>query len=99
MGERLGNDGPWPPISEEMRKNGYQRTTKQCRERWQNHLRPSLRLGKFTAEEDEVILKTYRECGGEWMWKEMKTQPALAGRTRERVHRRLEALQRQKVNK
>lgn len=30
----------------------------QCRERWHNHLRPDLRKGDWTAEEDAVILSS-----------------------------------------
>lgn len=86
-------EGPWPPISDQMRKMGFQRTTKQCRERWQNHLQPSLRCGPFSPAEDKAILKVFAECG-KWDWKRMKQEPALKGRTRERVTRRLESLRR-----
>jgi hypothetical protein len=37
------------------------RTAKQCRERWQNHLDPTLRAGPFTAEEDRILEKAVRE--------------------------------------
>lgn len=31
------------------------RTGKQCRERWQNHLRPDIKKGKWTSEEEDQI--------------------------------------------
>ena len=42
------------------------RTAKQIRQRWVNHLDPSLRKGKFTAEEDKLILKKYKQFGPKW---------------------------------
>jgi hypothetical protein len=37
------------------------RTAKQCRERWQNHLNPDLKMGPFTAAEDLLLETAVRE--------------------------------------
>lgn len=87
---QFGSRGPWPPIAEKMRMHGFQRTDKQCRERWQHHLDPSLRLGNFSEKEDQLLMQTYHACGDKWNWKSMKE--ALPGRTRDQVKRRLKAL-------
>ena len=42
------------------------RTAKQCRERWQNHLDPTLRTGPFTVEEDLLLERAVRELGTHW---------------------------------
>lgn len=39
------------------------RKDKQCRERWFNHLSPDVKKGGWTAEEDEIILKSVQEMG------------------------------------
>lgn len=42
------------------------RLGKQCRERWFNHLDPTLKKGKWTAEEDRVILELQKKLGNKW---------------------------------
>ena len=42
------------------------RVGKQCRERWHNHLDPSLNHEPFTPEEDAVIVNTYLSLGSKW---------------------------------
>jgi hypothetical protein len=37
------------------------RTAKQCRERWFNHLNPSIRKGPWTDEEDRIIFDIYQQ--------------------------------------
>ena len=36
------------------------RIGKQCRERWNHHLRPDIRKGAWTAEEEELLVKAHR---------------------------------------
>ncbi len=42
------------------------RTGKQCRERWLNHLRPDIRKGNWTEEEDRIILREQKARGNRW---------------------------------
>ncbi|CAN0896924.1 Transcription factor MYB3 [Linum grandiflorum] len=45
---------------------GLDRCGKSCRLRWMNYLRPDLKHGNFSAEEDELIFKLYDELGTKW---------------------------------
>ena len=40
-------------------QRGFQRTDKQCRERWQHHLDPSLRYKRTPSIHGNVALPTY----------------------------------------
>ncbi|KAE8716215.1 Myb-related protein Myb4 [Hibiscus syriacus] len=42
---------------------GLQRCGKSCRLRWMNYLRPEVKHGNFTEEEDALILKLHEEYG------------------------------------
>jgi len=42
------------------------RTSKQCRERWHNHLDPSIVRGAYTPEEDRIILEAQARLGNRW---------------------------------
>ncbi|CAD6571796.1 MAG: hypothetical protein CYPHOPRED_004583 [Cyphobasidiales sp. Tagirdzhanova-0007] len=42
------------------------RTGKQCRERWHNHLDPSISKAAFSPEEDETIFFLYAKWGSKW---------------------------------
>lgn len=43
------------------------RTGKQCRERWHNHLNPSINKSKtWTEEEDRIILESHVQFGNKW---------------------------------
>ena len=42
------------------------RTSKQCRERYNNHLHIRIRKGEWTPEEDEIILKLHSNFGSQW---------------------------------
>ena len=39
---------------------------KQCRERWLNHLDPSLKKGGWTAEEDAILAAAQARWGNAW---------------------------------
>ncbi|XP_030463556.2 transcription factor LAF1 [Syzygium oleosum] len=45
---------------------GLQRNGKSCRLRWINYLRPGLKRGMFTVEEEEIILSLHRLIGNKW---------------------------------
>lgn len=42
------------------------RLGKQCRERWHNHLNPSVKKSSWTAEEDLIIYKAHCLLGNRW---------------------------------
>lgn len=52
----------WSKIAELMKT----RIGKQCRERWHNHLHPSIKKTPFTNEEDMIILSLHEKCGNRW---------------------------------
>ncbi|CAJ1958221.1 unnamed protein product [Sphenostylis stenocarpa] len=43
-----------------------QRCGKSCRLRWINYLRPDLKRGSFTAEEEQIIIDIHRILGNRW---------------------------------
>ncbi|CAL5025676.1 unnamed protein product [Urochloa decumbens] len=56
---------------------GLLRCGKSCRLRWINYLRPDLKRGNFTAEEEETIIKLHAMLGNKWS----KIASCLPGRT------------------
>ena len=42
------------------------RTSKQCRERWRNHLDPHLRKGAWAVEEQIIFVDAHRMLGNAW---------------------------------
>lgn len=42
------------------------RTGKQCRERYHNHLRPEIRKGDWTYEEDKILIEMKSKYGNHW---------------------------------
>ena len=53
------------------------RNGKQCRERYLNHLDPTIKKNNFSAEEDKIIIKSQRKYGNSWS----KISTMLEGRT------------------
>ncbi|KAI0513914.1 hypothetical protein KFK09_009946 [Dendrobium nobile] len=47
-------------------KAGLQRNGKSCRLRWINYLRPGLKRGIFTSEEEEIIMSLHAKLGNKW---------------------------------
>ncbi|XP_044460486.1 myb-related protein 308-like [Mangifera indica] len=45
---------------------GLLRTGKSCRLRWLNYLRPDIKRGNFTEEEEQIIIKLHQELGNRW---------------------------------
>ncbi|KAI5660739.1 hypothetical protein M9H77_20062 [Catharanthus roseus] len=45
---------------------GLLRCGKSCRLRWMNYLRPNLKRGNYTKEEDELIIKLHESLGNRW---------------------------------
>uniref|UniRef100_A0A804MYI5 Transcription factor MYB36 n=2 Tax=Zea mays TaxID=4577 RepID=A0A804MYI5_MAIZE len=61
--QRHGSGGNWITMP---KKAGLKRCGKSCRLRWLNYLRPDIRHGGFTAEEDAVIMSLYAQLGSKW---------------------------------
>ncbi|KAK1295024.1 Transcription factor MYB39 [Acorus calamus] len=45
---------------------GLVRCGKSCRLRWMNYLRPDIRRGNFTAEEENLIIQLHAAVGNKW---------------------------------
>ncbi|CAA0397531.1 unnamed protein product [Arabidopsis thaliana] len=56
-------EGCWRSLP---RSAGLQRCGKSCRLRWINYLRPDLKRGNFTLEEDDLIIKLHSLLGNKW---------------------------------
>ncbi|KAL3535663.1 hypothetical protein ACH5RR_004124 [Cinchona calisaya] len=61
--EKHGTGGNWIALPH---KAGLNRCGKSCRLRWLNYLRPDLKHGDFTDEEDNKILTLYTNIGSRW---------------------------------
>jgi myb proto-oncogene protein len=59
----------WSEIAKSLFTNSerlYVRTSKQCRERWLNHLDPSKTKLNWSLEECKLLLKSVLENGKKW---------------------------------
>ncbi|KAD7480293.1 hypothetical protein R6Q59_009070 [Mikania micrantha] len=45
---------------------GLARCGKSCRLRWMNYLRPSVKRGNFSKEEEDLIIKFHQKMGNKW---------------------------------
>lgn len=45
---------------------GLLRCGKSCRLRWTNYLRPDIKRGNFTPEEEEAIIRLHQQLGNKW---------------------------------
>ncbi|KAG8374206.1 hypothetical protein BUALT_Bualt11G0106900 [Buddleja alternifolia] len=59
------------------KSSGLRRSGKSCRLRWMNYLRPDLKHGNITAEEEHLILELHEKWGNKWS----KIAQRLPGRT------------------
>ncbi|KAH0662564.1 hypothetical protein KY284_027495 [Solanum tuberosum] len=60
---RAHGEGCWRSLP---KAAGLSRCGKSCRLRWINYLRPDLKRGNFTEEEDELIIKLHSLLGNKW---------------------------------
>ncbi|XVF20300.1 hypothetical protein REPUB_Repub11eG0186300 [Reevesia pubescens] len=61
--EKFGTGGNWIALPQ---KAGLKRCGKSCRLRWLNYLRPNIKHGEFTDEEDRVICSLFASIGSRW---------------------------------
>ncbi|KAJ0812171.1 putative transcription factor MYB-HB-like family [Helianthus annuus] len=45
---------------------GLSRSGKSCRLRWMNYLRPNIKHGNFTKEEEDTVLELHEKLGNKW---------------------------------
>ncbi|CAN7008794.1 hypothetical protein IGI04_011117 [Brassica rapa subsp. trilocularis] len=60
---RIHGEGSWRSLP---KSAGLLRCGKSCRLRWINYLRPDLKRGNFSDEEDKVIIKLHSLLGNKW---------------------------------
>lgn len=56
-------EGNWNAVQ---KNSGLARCGKSCRLRWANHLRPDLKKGAITAEEETRIIELHAKMGNKW---------------------------------
>ncbi|KAH1163944.1 hypothetical protein GLYMA_01G196200v4 [Glycine max] len=61
--EQHGTGGNWIALPQ---KIGLKRCGKSCRLRWLNYLRPNIKHGGFSEEEDNIICSLYVSIGSRW---------------------------------
>ncbi|KAG4377361.1 hypothetical protein AAZX31_18G092600 [Glycine max] len=67
-------EGNWNAVQ---RNTGLNRCGKSCRLRWANHLRPNLKKGAFSPEEEKIIVDLHSQFGNKWA----RMAALLPGRT------------------
>ncbi|PQQ10047.1 transcription factor RAX2 [Prunus yedoensis var. nudiflora] len=61
--EKYGTGGNWIALPQ---KAGLRRCGKSCRLRWLNYLRPNIKHGEFSDEEDRIICNLFTNIGSRW---------------------------------
>ncbi|KAK4786730.1 hypothetical protein SAY86_010563 [Trapa natans] len=56
-------EGNWNAVQ---KYSGLSRCGKSCRLRWANHLRPNLKKGAFSADEERLIVDLHAKMGNKW---------------------------------
>ncbi|XP_020883573.1 transcription factor MYB120 [Arabidopsis lyrata subsp. lyrata] len=89
---RENGEGNWNAVQ---KNTGLARCGKSCRLRWANHLRPNLKKGSFTGDEERLIIQLHAQLGNKWA----RMAAQLPGRTDNEIknywNTRLKRLQRQ----
>ncbi|XP_004487418.1 uncharacterized protein [Cicer arietinum] len=67
-------EGNWNSVQ---KNSGLLRCGKSCRLRWANHLRPNLKKGAFSEEEEKIIIELHAKLGNKWA----RMAAQLPGRT------------------
>ncbi|KAL6344656.1 hypothetical protein AAG906_002562 [Vitis piasezkii] len=55
--------GKWRNVSQE---TGLERSGKSCRLRWLNYLRPDIKRGNISPEEEDLIIRLHKLLGNRW---------------------------------
>lgn len=61
--EKHGTGGNWIALPQ---KAGLKRCGKSCRLRWLNYLRPNIKHGEFSDDEDRIICSLFANIGSRW---------------------------------
>ncbi|KAF7120599.1 hypothetical protein RHSIM_Rhsim13G0099300 [Rhododendron simsii] len=61
--DKYGTGGNWIALPQ---KAGLKRCGKSCRLRWLNYLRPNIKHGEFSEEEDRIICTLFASIGSRW---------------------------------
>jgi len=80
----------WAALSKELNEKLVyrRRSAKQCRERWINHMDPSINRDAWTPDEDDTLMKKQKELGNKWT----EISRHIPGRTELQVKNRYRAL-------
>ncbi|KAA8540825.1 hypothetical protein F0562_024788 [Nyssa sinensis] len=60
---RVHGKGRWNRVA---KTTGLKRSGKSCRLRWINYLNPNVKLGEFSEEEDDLIIRLHNLLGNRW---------------------------------
>lgn len=60
---RRHGEGNWNAVQ---KHSGLARCGKSCRLRWANHLRPNLKKGAFSPDEERLIVELHAKFGNKW---------------------------------
>ncbi|KAI6681089.1 hypothetical protein NL676_034970 [Syzygium grande] len=60
---KLHGEGKWSRLS---RETGLRRCGKSCRLRWMNYLRPDIKRGNISPDEEELIIRLHKLLGNRW---------------------------------
>ncbi|XP_028751485.1 anthocyanin regulatory C1 protein [Neltuma alba] len=60
---KVHGEGKWRDVP---RRAGLNRCGKSCRLRWMNYLRPDIKRGNFSADEEDLIIRLHKLLGNRW---------------------------------